>query len=77
MGVTVRRRAGFYKMTRKVAGFGRSTVLVYALVSSQARDAVELYVRREDAQAALLDALEDVPEWQDVLRVEAVVLESG
>lgn len=42
----------------------------WALVSSEARETVDVYLRREDAEADLRAAVEDVPEWAAILRVE-------
>jgi hypothetical protein len=49
-------------------------VLAYAVVSAETEQAVELFVRREDAQRMLAEALADDPEWADVLSVEPVEL---
>jgi hypothetical protein len=50
-------------------------MLVYALVDAGCRDAVDLYLRREDAERDLADALADVPLWCD--RLEVVELDFG
>jgi hypothetical protein len=49
-------------------------VLFYALVSAQARETVEIYADREQAEAALADALGDVPEWEGTLWIELLDL---
>lgn len=49
-------------------------MLVYALVDAECRDAVDLYMRRSDAEQDLADALADVPEWHDRLDVIEVDL---
>ena len=48
-------------------------MLVYGLASDLSQDA-ELFVRLEDAQRELADALSDMPEWQDVVYVVAIDL---
>ena len=48
----------------------------FALVSDLGGiEAVEIYLREQDAVEALDAALRDVPEWADVLHVEAVDLD--
>jgi Tic22-like family len=54
----------------------RSAVLVYAIVSEETEKAVELFVRREDAEAFLDDVRGDDEELAAPLRVEPVELES-
>jgi hypothetical protein len=49
-------------------------VRFYALVSAQACETVEIYADREQAEAALADALGDVPEWEGTLWVEPLDL---
>jgi len=44
-------------------------IVVYALVDVLCRDAVELYVRRKDAEQDLADAVADEPEWCGQLAV--------
>jgi hypothetical protein len=51
-----------------------SKMLFYALVSAQARETVEIYAHREQAEAAFADALNDEPEWAGTLWVECVDL---
>jgi hypothetical protein len=50
----------------------RAFVLVSDLAS---KEAVEVFLREEDALAALDAAVADVPQWVDVLHVEAVDLD--
>lgn len=45
-------------------------MILYALVASDARFAVDRYPTREQAEKALLDALGDVPEWRTLLSVQ-------
>jgi hypothetical protein len=52
-------------------------VLVYAVVSAETEKAVELFVRRADAERMLAEALTDEPEWRDVLSVEEVEFETS
>jgi hypothetical protein len=48
----------------------------FALVSDLApAEAVELYLREEEAVKAMEAAIGDEPQWVDVLRVEPVVLD--
>lgn len=47
----------------------------YALVSAWApEEVVDVFLRREDAEAALQAALWDEPEWATILSVEPVEL---
>jgi hypothetical protein len=51
-------------------------VLVYALVSSLAVDeAVDVFVRRGDAESALADVVADEPDWVDVLTIVPLELD--
>ena len=52
-------------------------MLVYALVSAETKKAVEPFVRREDAERMLAEALADEPGWRDVLSVEEIKLTAG
>jgi hypothetical protein len=47
-------------------------VRAYALVELGDSEAIDLFVREEDAQAALEDALRDEPGWAGTLSVEPV-----
>jgi hypothetical protein len=49
-------------------------VRAYALVELGDSEAIDLFLREEDAQAALEDALRDEPAWADTLSVEPVEL---
>jgi hypothetical protein len=46
----------------------------FALVSSQATLAVDIYRSRERAEKEMLDAVEDEPDWIDVLSVVPIDL---
>ena len=46
----------------------------YALVELGDSEAIDLFLREEDAQAALEDALRDEPGWAGTLSVEPVEL---
>jgi hypothetical protein len=50
-------------------------VRAYALVELGDPEAIDLFLREEDAQAALEDALRDEPGWAGTLSVEAVELD--
>jgi hypothetical protein len=51
-------------------------VRAYALVTVLDPDeAVDVFLRREDAGAALAGCLRDEPEWQDVLSVVPIELD--
>jgi hypothetical protein len=51
-------------------------VLVYALTSSHLhREALDLFLTREAAEAELREILEDEPEWVNVLRVVPIELD--
>jgi hypothetical protein len=45
---------------------------LYALVEAGDPEAIDVYLREEDAQRALEDCLRDEPEWRGLLRVEEV-----
>ena len=47
----------------------------YALVELGDSEAIDLFLREEDARAALEDALRDEPGWAGTLSVEAVELD--
>jgi hypothetical protein len=49
-------------------------VLVYAVVSADTESAVELFLRREDAERMVEEAIADEPEWAGVLSVEPLEL---
>ncbi len=51
-------------------------MIVYGLASDLSHDA-ELFVRREDAERELADALNDMPEWRDVVYIVAIDLGGG
>jgi hypothetical protein len=44
----------------------------FALVSSEARETVEIYSSWEQAEIARVDAVRDEPEWETVLSVERI-----
>ena len=50
-------------------------VRAYALVEFGDQEAIDLFRREEDAQAALEDALRDEPDWTGTLSVEPVELD--
>jgi len=52
-------------------------VHVYAVVSAEIGKAVELFVRRHDAERMLAEALADEPDWCDDLSVEEIELGAG
>jgi hypothetical protein len=52
-------------------------MLLYALISDEIQAVVDFYPTRAEAEADLLDCLSDVPEWWDVLRVEAFEIETS
>jgi hypothetical protein len=49
-------------------------VRVYAVVGSRLEEAIELFVRREDAEAMVEDVRHDEPELAETLAVEIVAL---
>jgi hypothetical protein len=49
-------------------------VIVYGVVSSQARETVELFVAREDAEAFVAEVAEDDPALAALLTVEPIDL---
>jgi hypothetical protein len=50
-------------------------VRAYALVELGDSEAIDLFLREEDARRALDDALRDEPEWVGLLHVEPVELD--
>jgi hypothetical protein len=51
-------------------------VQVYALTSSQSpSETLDLFLRREAAEAELREILQDEPDWKDLLRVVAIELD--
>jgi hypothetical protein len=54
-----------------------TSVLVYALISEQIGRVIEFYATREEAEAELGDALSDEPDWESVLYVVPVELDSA
>jgi hypothetical protein len=49
----------------------------YALTSSQCLDeTLDLFLTREAAEAELREILEDEPDWNDVLRIVPIELDS-
>ena len=46
----------------------------FALVDLSLVEAIELYVRREDAERTLAELLRDEPEWRSLFRIEEVEL---
>ena len=47
---------------------------VFALVDVSLSEAIELYVRREDAERTLAELLHDEPEWESLFRIEEIEL---
>ena len=56
-------------------GLGWLTVRAFALVEVGHRQAIDLFVRREDAYAALENTLGDEPDWTDLLSVGPIELD--
>ena len=46
----------------------------FALVDLSLFEAIELYVRREDAERTLAELLSDEPEWHSLFRIEEIEL---
>jgi hypothetical protein len=51
-------------------------VLIYAVVSEETEKAIDLFVRREQAERFLEDCLRDEPELAERLRLERVELDA-
>jgi hypothetical protein len=52
------------------------TLLVYALITAESpEEAVDVFLRREDAEAALAGCLQDEPDWRDVLSIVPIELD--
>jgi hypothetical protein len=45
---------------------------LYALVEAGHPEAIDVFIRPEDAQRALQDCLRDEPDWRGLLRVEEI-----
>jgi hypothetical protein len=52
-----------------------SACAAYTLVELGDAEAIDLFLREEDSQAALADALRDEPHWAGTLSVEPVELD--
>jgi hypothetical protein len=50
-------------------------VRAYALVEIGDSEAIDLFLREEDAERVLEDAIRDEPDWAGVLRVQAIELD--
>ena len=46
----------------------------FGLVDLSLVEAIELYVRREDAERTLAELLHDEPEWRSLFRIEEIEL---
>jgi hypothetical protein len=46
----------------------------FGLVDLSLGEAIELYVRREDAERTLAELLRDEPEWWSLFRIEEIEL---
>ena len=46
----------------------------FALVDLSLLEAIELYVRREDAERTLAELLRDEPGWQSLFRIDEIEL---
>jgi hypothetical protein len=49
-------------------------VAAWALVQVDDPETIDVYLTREEAEAALADCLRDEPEWRDLLRIEEIEL---
>jgi len=47
---------------------------LYALVEAGDPEAIDVFLRPEDAQRALQDCLRDEPDWRGLLRLEEIEL---
>jgi hypothetical protein len=47
---------------------------VFGLVDLSLVEAIELYMRREDAERTLAELLQDEPEWRSLFRIEEIDL---
>jgi hypothetical protein len=50
-------------------------VRAFALVELGDSEAIDLFLREEDARQALADALRDEPQWAGLLKVEPIELD--
>jgi hypothetical protein len=49
----------------------------WALVQAGDAEAIDVFLRRDDAEDALADCLRDEPEWRSLLRIEEIELACG
>ena len=49
-----------------------SRMRLYALVEAGDTEAIDVFIRPEDAQRALEECLRDEPDWRGLLRVEEI-----
>ena len=63
-------------MARSALAFA-CRVLVYAVVSAETEKAVDMFVRREDAERFLEEVRGDDPELAELLRLEAIELDQA
>jgi hypothetical protein len=52
-------------------------MIIWAVVSAQSEQAIELFPTRDKAEEMLALILEDEPDWREVLRVEPLELVTG
>ena len=49
-------------------------MVIWGLIETELQEAIELFVSRFDAEAALAAVLDDEPEWEGLLTVEPIKL---
>ena len=50
---------------------------LYALVDAGDPEAIDLYLREEDAQRALDECLTNEPDWRGLLRLQSIELDAS
>lgn len=52
-------------------------MLAYALVEVGDQEAIDLFLSRDEAEAALEECIRDEPQWQSMLRIVKVELQQA
>ena len=65
------------RLTSRLDSLGSGTVRAWALVELGDHEAIDVFVRKEDALKALEDACTDEPQWQGALFVAPIELDES
>jgi hypothetical protein len=52
-------------------------VFFWAVVSDEIKEVIEFFPTRQQAERIVAEALQDEPDWQEILRVEKVEFRTG